>query len=292
MIDTEGEGQDAGPDSSTLVPWTRVMGARFSLLDEQSIVHAIVTLGVSGRGCWVITANLDHLRQFHHDPGARALIESADIVAADGAPIVWASRIANDPVPERVAGSDMIWSLCELATARGASIFLLGGEPGVAEESKAVLQQRFPDLRIAGFMCPDFGFEHSRAKLAAIDEVVLNSHPDIVLVALGFPKQDRLIARLSKLHPSAAYVGVGIGLSFVAGRVGRAPQWMRRCGLEWVHRLYQEPARLGRRYLVHGLPFAVRLLISAFAARIGLVGRESWGRGFARDPGHAMRGRR
>jgi len=243
--------------------YVRLKGVRLAAVTETETVQSIVDAAEAKQGHWTITANVDHLRRYREEPMARRLINNADLVVADGMPLVWASWLVGAPLPERVAGSNMVWSICEAASKRQQSIFLLGGDPGVAARAAEVLQRRYSGLRIAGTMCPPIGFERSSNEVKRIQETLHAAMPDIVFVALGFPKQDLLIRRLKRACPWASFVGVGISLSFVSGDVTRAPGWAGHLGLEWAYRLLQEPGRLARRYLLHGVPFAFRLLLSA-----------------------------
>ena len=220
-----------------------------------------------GEGGWVVTPNLDILHKLTHDASFARLVEPATIRVADGMPLIWASKIAGNPLPERVAGSDLVWHLCERAAQRGYSIFLLGGDEGIAEKAARVLEEKYPGLRIAGTHCPPFGFEKDPEQMDLIRTKLAETKPTIVLVALGCPKQERLIDTLRCDFPETWFFGIGISLSFVTGDVRRAPAWARKLGLEWAHRLLQEPGRLARRYLVVGIPFAARLFISAVLAR-------------------------
>ncbi|HVQ26059.1 MAG TPA: WecB/TagA/CpsF family glycosyltransferase [Planctomycetota bacterium] len=242
------------------LPAIELEGLRLHVVDEAECVERIVDLGAQGRGGWIVTPNLDHLRLVTRDAGLRALYARADLSVADGMPLVWACRLQRTPVPARVAGSDLIWSLSEAASERGLSVFLLGGDPGTADEAAARLRSLWPALRIAGTACPPHGFEQ-RAEV--VDEVcrgLVAARPDLVYVALGTPKQELLIDRLRASLPAAWWMGVGAGFTFVAGRVPRAPTWIRRLGLEWLHRLLHEPRRLARRYLVDDLPFGAALM--------------------------------
>lgn len=216
-----------------------------------------------GRGGWVITANVDHLQRYVADAGLRALCAGADLIVADGMPLLWAARLRGTPLPSRVAGSDLVWSLAEEAARRGRSLYLLGGEAGVAAAAAERLRERWPELRIAGTSSPWVSAIPTEAELETLRRELRDASPDLVYVGLGAPKQERVICALRSELPRAWWLGVGISLSFIAGRVERAPRWMQRLGLEWLHRLAQEPGRLARRYLVDDLPFAVRLLASA-----------------------------
>jgi N-acetylglucosaminyldiphosphoundecaprenol N-acetyl-beta-D-mannosaminyltransferase len=221
-----------------------------------------------GRGGWVITPNLDHLRAFRREPELREPFREADLVLADGMPLVWASQIQNTPLPERVAGSDLIWSLSSEAGRKGASVFLVGGNPGTAEEAGEALARSSPGLDLAGAHCPPRGFERDQLELARIERSLRRAHPDLVYVGLPLDKQVKLIPRLRRSAPSAWFLGLGISFSFVTGDVRRAPRWMQRSGLEWIHRLVQEPRRLARRYLVEGIPFSAALFAHALRRRL------------------------
>jgi N-acetylglucosaminyldiphosphoundecaprenol N-acetyl-beta-D-mannosaminyltransferase len=202
------------------------------------------------------------------DPAKRALVEQADLLTADGMPLIWASRLQRTPLPERVSGSSLVRTLPAAGAGSGASVFLLGGDPGVAETAAAQLRDSCPAVRIAGTHCPPLGFEDSPGDLAAIEGALERSRPDVVFVALGFPKQEQLILRLRPRFPTIWFVSCGISLSYLSGDVKRAPLWAQRLGLEWLHRLAQEPRRLARRYLVEGLPFFAQLLASAMRQRV------------------------
>lgn len=229
------------------------------LTTAQVVDRILADLG-RGRGGWVVTPNVDVLRKAAHDPDVRALVNRADLLLADGMPVVWASRWRGEPVPERVAGSTLLWSLCAGAAATGASVFLLGGNPGVADAAGAALVSAIPDLRVVGSHCPPMGFERSPARMADIVAQLDACRPDIVLCGLSFPKQERLIAMLRDRFPSTWFLGLGMGLTFASGMAVRSPQWMQDAGLEWLHRLWREPRRLFVRYVVHDVPFAVGLL--------------------------------
>ncbi|MEM1355070.1 MAG: WecB/TagA/CpsF family glycosyltransferase [Planctomycetota bacterium] len=246
-------------------------GIELDPLTLEDTVGHILAESSRGRGGWVITANLDHLCRAKRDAAYRTMLAEADLVVADGMPLIWASRLRGKPLPERVAGSSMVEPLVKRMADSGRSVFLLGGNPGVAEEAGAFLIDKYQKLNVCGTLCPPMGFESDPDEMDRIRQALVDAHPDVVLVALGSPKQERLIREVRGLLPSAWWLGVGISLSFLAGEVSRAPSWMQKLGLEWCHRLWQEPGRLAKRYLVYGLPFAMRLLVGS--AWIGLVGR-------------------
>jgi N-acetylglucosaminyldiphosphoundecaprenol N-acetyl-beta-D-mannosaminyltransferase len=201
----------------------------------------------------------------------RPAYRKADLVLADGTPLVWASRIQGTPLPERVAGSDLIWTISRRAAELSRSVFLLGGAPGVAPVAAERLVERFPKLRLVGYHCPPFGFLEARSHMRMLSEEVHRASPDVVFVGLPSPTAEQVIQRLQPLLPNAWFLGLGVSLSFVSGDVRRAPVWTQHLGLEWLWRLGQEPQRLARRYLVDGLPFAVSLLGGAMTNRWRLI---------------------
>jgi N-acetylglucosaminyldiphosphoundecaprenol N-acetyl-beta-D-mannosaminyltransferase len=252
---------------------TTIMGLPFDRLDHPTLIRLFLD-GVRERnGGWIVTPNLDILRQFTICPDSRRLILAASHRIADGQPIVWASRLVGRPVPGRVPGSDLVLSLPEAAARAGLSVFLLGGNPGVAAAAAARLEAQCPGLESVGSYCPPYGFEDDPRELAKIKEALKSARPALVLIGLGFPKQERLIRLLRSELSETWFVGVGISLSFLAGDQPRAPVALQRLGLEWLHRLVQEPRRLFRRYVTQGLPFGMRLLAWAVTERLFGDGR-------------------
>ncbi|HUR29294.1 MAG TPA: WecB/TagA/CpsF family glycosyltransferase [Planctomycetota bacterium] len=231
-----------------------------ALKEEQCVAHVVEALS-AGRGGWIVTPNLDHLVRLSRDASFKERYARADLAVADGMPLVWACRLQGTPLPGRVAGSDLIWSLSRAAAENGSSVYLLGGDPGTAEAAASELRARFGPLRIAGTHCPAPGFEREPEALLEIEARLAAAAPAIVFVALGSPKQELLIDRLRARMPNTWWLGCGISFSFVSGHVERAPAWARTLGFEWLHRLMQEPRRLCRRYLVDGLPFGAGLIV-------------------------------
>ena len=246
----------------------QIMGLPFHRLDREALTEAFLDGARRGDGGWIVTPNLDILRRFTASPENRELILEATHRVADGLPIVLASRLAGTPVPERVAGSDLALSLPKAAARAGLSVFLLGGNPGVAAAAAARLEAICPAPFEVGSYCPPVGFEDDVGELRRIREALRRAQPSLVLVGLGFPKQERLIRVLQSELPQTWFVGVGISLSFLAGDQPRAPLAVQRIGLEWVHRLWHEPRRLFRRYVVQGIPFAFRLFVWSARERL------------------------
>lgn len=245
-----------------------IAGVAIASITEDQVVGHVVDCAAAGAGGWVVTSNTDHLRLCSESSQIRALVAEADLAVADGMPLVWASRLLGSALPERIAGSSLIWTLTAGAAEAGLSVYFLGGEGDVAVDAAHRLRLAYPRLRVAGAHVPPFGFEHDAAEMQKIRDKLVAASPDIVFVALGFPKQERLIRQLRSELPSAWFLGVGISFSYVAGSVPRAPAWMRSAGLEWVHRLAHDPERLWDRYVRRDIPFALRLLRTAAVERL------------------------
>jgi N-acetylglucosaminyldiphosphoundecaprenol N-acetyl-beta-D-mannosaminyltransferase len=255
------------PVRGSELPQVELASVRLHAVRERQCIDFVMAHLRAGQGGWIATANLDHLRRLQRPGEFRRVYESASVVVADGMPVVWASRLQGTPVPERVAGSDLIRSLSAAAARNGRSVFLLGGEEGTAAAAAQHLCDANPGLRVTGTHCPPFGFERDDVLVAALRARLVDAAPDVVFVALGSPKQELLIERLRHDLPRAWWMGVGISFSFVAGTVRRAPRWLQRLGLEWAHRLAQEPRRLWARYLWQGPPFVLRLFGGALWRR-------------------------
>ncbi|MBI1372726.1 MAG: WecB/TagA/CpsF family glycosyltransferase [Phycisphaera sp.] len=247
-------------------------GVSLAAMTERGCIDRVLDDLDAGVGGWLVTVHLDMLRRVRRVDELRELIGAATLRVADGMPLVWASRLQRTPLPGRVAGSNLVDTLSGAAAERERSVFLLGGNPGTADAAAAELRRRYPTLRVAGTHCPPIGFEQDDEQLQRIGEAIDSAQPDIVYVALGFPKQERLIARLRDRRPAGWWIGVGISFSFLCGEVTRAPGWMQRLGMEWLHRLWQEPRRLIGRYLLC-LPFGAGLLVRSALRGVGCRNR-------------------
>ncbi len=235
---------------------------RFAALDEPGVIAHVIAQTQVGRGGWLVNPNVDVLRQVAKSEEVAALASSADLVVADGVPVLWAARLLGTPLPGLVAGSDLIWSLSAAADQAGLRVFLLGGAPGVAERASAEMVKRL-GIAPPGYYCPPFGFEREPSEQQRIVDVLREAAPAIVFCGLGFPKQERLMKTLTGQFPSTWFVGTGASIAFVAGEVPRAPDLLRGSGLEWAFRLATEPRRLFKRYIILDGPFALRLLSAA-----------------------------
>jgi N-acetylglucosaminyldiphosphoundecaprenol N-acetyl-beta-D-mannosaminyltransferase len=224
-----------------------VWGLPFAPLSRSQAVEVVAELIEAGQPSFFITANTHYAMLCHANPDLGAVNEQAAFVLADGAPLVWASRWTGSPLPERVAGSDLIFDLCAQASRSGHRIFLLGGAEGVAEQAAQTLSRRYAGLQIVGTECPPFRDLSAEEHVTLLDRI-REAEPDILFVAFGQPKGEFWIARHLQALGVPVCVQIGASLDFAAGRVRRAPLSIQRLGLEWAYRLSLEPSRLAPRY--------------------------------------------
>lgn len=238
-----------------------LFGVRFDNFDFRDLAAYLERTVESGEPTYLLTCNVDHVMLLEKDALFRHIYREAHAVVADGMPIVWTSRLVGTPLKQRVAGSDLLPELGLWLEKKRYKLFFLGAAEGVAEEAGRRLLERFPALSIAGWYSPPYGFESMEEENEKIVAMIREAKPDILLVGLGAPKQEKWIYRHYREYGVPVSIGVGATFDFLAGKVKRAPAWMQRAGLEWVWRLMQEPGRLWRRYLVQDTKF-LRLMLA------------------------------
>lgn len=203
----------------------------------------------------VVTPNVDHIVKIAGQPELRSIYNSADLVLADGQPLIWAAQMLGTPLPGRVAGSDLFPLLLRDAQRSGLRLFLLGGREGVPELAADNIRRDYPWVTVVGTHSPPLGFEARSVDNDRAVAAVAAADADVVLLALGAPKQELWAHReRSRLH-CGAILCLGATVDFMAGTIPRAPQWMRRVGLEWAFRVAGEPKRLASRYAKDALVF-------------------------------------
>lgn len=210
-----------------------------TVADTLALVERFVAEGTPRQIC---TTNPEFVMRARRDPEFREVLTHSDLNIPDGIGLLWAARQLGQPLPERVPGSTMIYWLSERAAAQGWRIFLLGAAPGVAEKTASVLQSRYPGLKVVGTFA---GSPRPEDEADILRRLQL-ARPDILLVAFGAPAQDLWIFRNKAKLGIPVSMGVGGSFDFVAGVAKRAPEWMQRLGLEWLHRLWHQPWRARR----------------------------------------------
>ncbi len=219
----------------------------YTMVQALDAIDECIRYGRSQRRSYqVTTVNVDFLVNAISDPDVMALLQRADVNLADGMPLVWASRILGTPLPERVAGADLVPLLGAASATRGWRVHLFGAGPGVAQQAREQMLETHPDAMITADAGP------ASVDVREPDESVIESirsvDADVVCVALGNPKQERFIAAYRSRLQCPVMIGIGGSLDMLIGAKQRAPEWAQRAGVEWIFRAAQEPSRLGRRY--------------------------------------------
>ncbi|MNL16188.1 putative N-acetylmannosaminyltransferase [compost metagenome] len=245
------------------IPVIRVIDAPVSALTLRHQLETILSWATNRESRYVCVANVHMLMEAHWAPDFRSVLESADLVAPDGMPLVWMMRRLGSKSQDRVAGMDLTTGVLAGAEKSGLPVYFLGGTDAVLASIRNRLKRDYPNLKIAGMEAPPFRALNSEEENELINRI---KHSDcaILFVALGCPKQERWMAKNSHLL-GCVMVGVGGVFPVYAGLQKRAPRWIRQAGLEWLFRLAQEPNRLWGRYWRTNLPFiflAIRQLAS------------------------------
>lgn len=243
-----------------------ILGIPIDDLDTEKTLVRLDEFISSRRFHQVATANTDFLIQALEDPELKAILWGVDLIVPDGMPIVLASRFLGMPLKERVTGADLVPLLAQRAAEKGYKVFLLGGKPENAQLAKERLLRENPGLQIVGCTSPPPSHIVTMDNEALLAEIEA-SNPDILLVAFGNPKQEKWIHMHRERLKVPVCIGVGGTLDFLAGATSRAPQWMQRGGLEWLHRLCQEPKRLWRRYSRDLVQFSRFFLLQLWVMR-------------------------
>ena len=198
---------------------------------------------------YVVTPNVDHLVMLRGHRLFQAAYREASMVVADGLPLVLASRMFRKPIPERVAGSDLVPALLAAAdSVCPLKVFLLGAAPGVADRAARRMHDKYPHVRVAGTYSPPLGFEHDHGENTAILDRIGAAEPDVVIIGLGAPKQELWVHTHRQRMATPVAICAGATIDFLAGEKKRAPRWVQKIGLEWCHRMFTDPRRLVRRY--------------------------------------------
>ena len=225
-----------------------VLGVGISVLNLQTALTAIAAAVRERRKGYLCITGVHGVMEAQDDPAFKNILNAALLCTPDGMPMVWAGKLAGHREMGRVYGPDLMLDVCAWSETSGAKHFFYGGADGVAELLARQLQEKFPQLKIAGTYTPPFRrlMADEEKQLAA---QITTAAPDILWVGLSTPKQEKFMAEYLPKLDVTLMVGVGAAFDFHSGRVRQAPRWMQRSGLEWFYRLCSEPRRLGKRYL-------------------------------------------
>ena len=227
----------------------RLLGINFSPVNMDALLDAAMTHIRLREVVSLVFLNVDVVLKSEKDSLMREIISTAEYVLADGMPLIWISRLFRRPLPERICGSDFVPRLCGRAAKEGHSVFLVGGSKESLKNACIRLRESYPGLQVDGYS-PPIGFEKKPEQIEALCRIICNAAPDILVVCLGCPKQEKFIYENRSHYGVPVSVCAGATVDFLSGAVRRCPEWMSRSGLEWFYRFLQEPKRLFRRYFI------------------------------------------
>jgi N-acetylglucosaminyldiphosphoundecaprenol N-acetyl-beta-D-mannosaminyltransferase len=229
---------------------------------DQAVSAVFSMIRQNGGACrFVVTPNVDHVLLFQRTEALRLAYSEAALIVADGLPVVLASYLLGHPLPERVPGSDLVPAVLGAARADDPlRVFLLGAGPGVAQRAARRIEALWAGVRVVGTSCPPLGFEGDPAQNEAILRQVTESGAQLLIVGLGAPKQELWVHAHRARITAPVAMCVGATIDFLAGEKPRAPEWMQRSGLEWLHRMMSEPKRLVPRYASNAVGFPLLVL--------------------------------
>lgn len=202
---------------------------------------------------YVVTPNVDHIVRLEKDEELQKVYKNASLILTDGKPLIWISKWYKTPIKEKISGSDLFPKVCELAANKNYTMYLLGAAEGVADTAAKNLMKKYTGLNVVGTYSPPFGFEKNEQEMNKIKTQIQEVHPDILIVGLGCPKQEKFMYYHCKELGVPISFGLGASIDFEAGNIKRAPKWMSNHGLEWLYRFSKEPKRLFKRYFVDDL---------------------------------------
>lgn len=232
------------------------MNIEIDNLTMDETLSAVDDLIRQNKNSFVVTPNVDHIVKLNTNEKLKAAYSEADLILTDGKPLIWASKLFRTPIKEKISGSDLFPELCKFAAEHHYKMFFLGAKDGVAAKAANILKKKYDGLEIVGCYSPAVGFEKDPKEIENIAQMVLHAKPHILILAFGCPKQEIFaLDYRNKLQVPISFC-LGASLDFAAGYVKRAPRWMSNIGLEWLYRLYQEPRRMFKRYVLEDWKFA------------------------------------
>lgn len=234
----------------------QLLNAGYTNLGEEELLEQVMADVREHRESYLVFLNVDVVMKMEKDPQLAEAVEKADYVVADGMPLIWISRLFGRPLKEKISGSDFVPKLLEAAAREKKRVFLAGGRNEVLHRAGENIKKAWPDIEIAGLYAPPFGFEEQPKEVEEMNERIRLAKPDIFILCLGCPKQEKYIALNREKYHAGISVCAGATVDFLAGEVSRCPAWMSRHGLEWFYRFLQEPRRLLKRYFIDDMQIA------------------------------------
>jgi len=255
-----GASQSSQVQAATDLPRANILGVGVHAINLPLALEVIEAAVAAGRKGYVCVTGVHGVMEAQKDVDLKGILNGSFLTTPDGMPTVWMGRSQGFSQMGRVYGPDLMLEICRLSVQGGHTHFLFGGRPGVAEHLRSELSRRFPGLRVVGTFTPPFRDLNS-AEDAELLSAVANCKPDFFWVGLSTPKQERFMARYLNRLDTTLMLGVGAAFDVHTGRILDAPDWVKKAGLQWFHRLCQEPRRLGKRYLIKNPQFICHILL-------------------------------
>ena len=231
----------------------KFMNTEIDNLTMQEALETIDALIQENKNAYVVTPNVDHIVQLETNKELQDVYANASLILTDGKPLLWIAKWYGTPIKEKISGSDLFPLLCDMAAKKGYSMFFLGAAEGVAAKAADNLMNKYKGLQVIGTYSPPYGFENDSSEMNKIDAMIKKARPDILIVGLGCPKQEKFIYNNYKKLGVPISLGLGASFDFEAGNIKRAPKWMANHVIEWLFRITQDPKRLMKRYLINDM---------------------------------------
>lgn len=228
----------------------KFMNTEIDNYSMEEVLEKIDEIISEDKNAYVVNPNVDGIVKLEKDKEFKRVYENAELILADGKPLIWMSKWYKTPIKEKISGSDLFPLVCEMAAKKGYTMFFLGAAEGVAQKAADNLKAKYSGLSVVGTYSPPMGFEKDDNEIKKIISMVREASPHILILGLGCPKQEKFIYRYRKELGVPISLCMGASIDFEAGNVKRAPKWMSNAGLEWFYRLCKEPRRMFKRYIV------------------------------------------
>lgn len=231
----------------------KFMNTEIDNLTMEETLQVVDKLIKEDKAAYVVTPNVDHIVQLETNKELQDVYANASLILTDGKPLQWIAKWYGTPIKEKISGSDLFPRLCDMAARKGYKMFFLGAAEGVATKAAENLINRYNGLQVVGTYSPPYGFEKSPEEMLKITRLIKEVAPDMLIVGLGCPKQEKFMYHHCRELGVPISFGLGASFDFEAGNIKRAPKWMSEHGLEWLFRITQDPQRMAKRYLVDDL---------------------------------------
>ena len=234
----------------------QILGITIDPLTMKETVDAVEQYVLKKHPLHLMGVNADKINQCHEDEKIKKIVNESGIINADGASVVLASKFLGAPVPERVAGIDLMQNLLELSNKKGYSVYFFGAKEEILQDMLKIFEERYPALNVVGYRNGYFSPKDEKY----IQEDIKEKKPNFVFVGITSPKKEYIIQSFMDNGINAVFMGVGGSFDVLSGHIKRAPLWMQNAHLEWLFRVANEPKRLFKRYFVGNVTFSQRVL--------------------------------